>query len=85
GATKYNLKQQLTKLPYPLHQPNLPPFTTNYHPPLQLYYYIKPPTLHYPPPHPPKYPHNPYPTTYERIIPDSQPPKNIHLLPHSIA
>ncbi|WP_458860346.1 lipase-like domain-containing protein, partial [Staphylococcus epidermidis] len=54
--TKYNIHTNLTNHAYNLHQPNIPPFTTNYHPPLQLYYYLKPPPLHYPSPHPPKYP-----------------------------
>ncbi|WP_458860112.1 lipase-like domain-containing protein, partial [Staphylococcus epidermidis] len=84
GHTKYNLKQQLTKLPYPLHQPNLPPFTTNYHRPVQFYYYIKPRRLHYPPPHPPKYPHHRYRKTYPPPYKHSNPPQKIHLIPHTI-
>ncbi|WP_458251976.1 lipase-like domain-containing protein, partial [Staphylococcus saprophyticus] len=78
------MEDQFENSPYELHQPTLPTFSTNHHTPTQLYYYIKPPPLHYPQPHPQKYPHHTYPPTYTRVIPQSQPAQKLHLVRHSI-
>ena len=79
GGTKYNVKQELTKLGYRVHEANVGAFSSNYDRAVELYYYIKGGRVDYGAAHAAKYGHKRYGRTYEGIMPDWEPGKKIHL------
>ncbi|MDS3976643.1 YSIRK domain-containing triacylglycerol lipase GehD [Staphylococcus epidermidis] len=84
GGTKYNVKQELTKLGYRVHEANVGAFSSNYDRAVELYYYIKGGRVDYGAAHAAKYGHKRYGRTYEGIMPDWEPGKKIHLVGHSM-
>lgn len=83
GGTKYNVKQELTKLGYRVHEANVGAFSSNYDRAVELYY-IKGGRVDYGAAHAAKYGHKRYGRTYEGIMPDWEPGKKIHLVGHSM-
>ena len=57
GGTKYNVKQELTKLGYRVHEANVGAFSSNYDRAVELYYYIKGGRVDYGAAHAAKYGH----------------------------
>ncbi len=84
GGTKYNVKQELTKLGYRVHEANVGAFSSNYDRAVELYYYIKGGRVDYGAAHAAKYGYKRYGRTYEGIMPDWEPGKKIHLVGHSM-
>ena len=84
GGIKYNVKQELTKLGYRVHEANVGAFSSNYDRAVELYYYIKGGRVDYGAAHAAKYGHKRYGRTYEGIMPDWEPGKKIHLVGHSM-
>ncbi|WP_136627470.1 YSIRK domain-containing triacylglycerol lipase GehD [Staphylococcus epidermidis] len=84
GGTKYNVKKELTKLGYRVHEANVGAFSSNYDRAVELYYYIKGGRVDYGAAHAAKYGHKRYGRTYEGIMPDWEPGKKIHLVGHSM-
>ncbi|EST94517.1 lipase, partial [Staphylococcus epidermidis Scl31] len=84
GGTKYNVKQELTKLGYRVHEANVGAFSSNYDRAVELYYYIKGGRVDYGAAHAAKYGHKRYGRTYEGIMPDWEPGKKIHFVGHSM-
>ncbi len=75
GGTKYNVKKELTKLGYRVHEANVGAFSSNYDRAVELYYYIKGGRVDYGAAHAAKYGHKRYGRTYEGIMPDWEPGK----------
>ncbi|EGS40989.1 triacylglycerol lipase [Staphylococcus capitis VCU116] len=84
GGGKYNIKSELTKQGYRVHEANIGAFSSNYDRAVDLYYYIKGGRVDYGAAHAAKYGHHRYGRTYEGIMPDWAPGKKIHLVGHSM-
>ncbi|MGE6359054.1 YSIRK-targeted triacylglycerol lipase [Staphylococcus capitis] len=84
GGGKYNIKSELTKQGYRVHEANIGAFSSNYDRAVDLYYYIKGGRVDYGAAHAAKYGHHRYGRTYEGIMPDWTPGKKIHLVGHSM-